>query len=480
MQPEVILPEPFHRRILANEAPGGTAHSVAIVVPTITRPRSPFAAKVAILDAEGYPSICCTGALRLALNGSSIAEARFEEGQSAVTVIGNVEMDECGLFRLEGEYEGLRALSNPSYCTRENIPQVFWGDPHVHTHLSNCHPDTCRSLNFCYSAGRYLSGLDWVAAADHVSNGRCDRGKWNTQRRTAELYNDEGWFVTLPACEASLKGGSGGDNNVYLSHYPSDYVDEYEEGNVKTLCARLTQAAGEGEFFVVPHHTTRTGKHGEIPDTIYPGRECMPVVEIHSKWGTSEFRGNPTPLQHVHDGPSYVSDFLGRGMRLGFVAGTDTHATMPSGGGREPGHIDRLPGLTAVFASQLTRRAVFDAMRGRQCYAASLERIFMHGTIGGFAFGQEIRTDQIEQPLAMDIRIAAQSDIVAVDIVRNGHTVYTASPGSWQTRLHWTETEDIQSLLRPSRHSGRFLYYYVRVACTSGARAWSSPVWVLE
>lgn len=29
-----------------------------------------------------------------------------------------------------------------------------------------------------------------------------------------------------------------------------------------------------------------------------------------------------------------------------------------------------------------------------------------------------------------------------------------------------------------SKYLGRFVYYYVRVSCVSGARAWSSPVWL--
>ena len=67
------------------------------------------------------------------------------------------------------------------------------------------------------------------------------------------------------------------------------------------------------------------------------------------------YRGNPNPLHDIHPGPSYVVDLLNRGLRLGFIGGTDSHATMPSGRGVESDAHDRLPGLTAVFADGLSR-----------------------------------------------------------------------------------------------------------------------------
>jgi len=120
---------------------------------------------------------------------------------------------------LSASCHSLQAHSNPTLCTTDDVPGIYWGDPHVHTILSNCHVDTCRSLNFCFTAARYLSALDWVAAADHVSNGRCDPSKWKEQRTVADLYDDAPDFVTLPAYEASLQGGAGGDNNVYMARF---------------------------------------------------------------------------------------------------------------------------------------------------------------------------------------------------------------------------------------------------------------------
>ena len=230
----------------------------------------------------------------------------------------------------------------------------------------------------------------------------------------------------------------------------------------------------------MPHHTTRTGKHGEIPDAIYPGPQRMPVIEIHSKWGTSEYRGNPNPLQKIHPGPSYAANLLARGLRLGFIAGTDSHATMPSGGGDEPGHIDRLPGLTAAIAPELSRDALFDAIRTCRCYAASRERIYLDVTLDGVPMGRDVAWPDGSKPRRIQVTAAAQSDIVAVDIVRNGETIHSHPVDGWQTGFFFDDEADLTACWLDSPHLGRVAHLYARVTCTSGAQAWSSPFWLLS
>ncbi len=478
MEPIAVYPPRLQQKILAQEAPGKAPVTLAIVIPSVTRPMQPFAVNVSVLDANGYPSLQCDDRVRIETPDDGTTEIAFSRGKPAVGCLHGIRCNHEGLLRLSATCGPLSACSNPTLCTSEDVPGIYWGDPHVHTLLSNCHPDRCRSLNFCFTAARYLSALDWVAAADHVSNGRCDFSKWKEQQTVANLYDDAPDFVTLPAYEASLKGGAGGDNNVYMSRFPDMFVDEYAGGDVRTLCRSLRDRLPKDEFFVAPHHTTRTGKHGEISDDIYPGPEAMPVLEIHSKWGTSEYRGNPSPLKKVHDGPSYARDLLQRGLKLGFVAGTDSHATMPSGGGEEPGHIDRLPGLTAVRCRALTRPSVFHALRQRQCYAASGERILLHGSIAGREFGDEWSFSERSTPPEIDVLIAARSNITRVDVVRNGRTIHTATPNAWHTRLAFEDTDDLRTVWTSSRHMKEFIYYYVRVSCDSGAQAWSSPVWM--
>lgn len=469
------------RKALALEAPGGSPASLSLIVPTITAPGEPFELKAAVVDKHGYASVRFDGAVKVRGPFARPAEIEvpFAAGAPAVVQVGGVAVREEGLFRFEAELDGKVFHSNPTCCVARPERRIYWGDPHVHTVLSDCHPQGCRSLNFCYVAGRWLSGLDWTAAADHVSNGRGSPGKWKEQIALCDLHDEPGRFATLPAYEASLKGGAGGDNNMYMLRWPDMFVDEYEQGNIGTLCEKMQAKLPPDEFFVAAHHTTRTGKHGEIGDDVYPGPALMPVVEIHSKWGTSEYRGNPNPLHEIHAGPSYVVDLLNRGLKLGFIGGTDTHATMPGGFGEDAGHIDRLPGLTAVLAPQLGREAVFRAIQSRDCYATSLERIYLDVTVAGARPGQTIEWPDARAPRKIAVIAAGRSDLLSVDIVRNGETVHSQKPDSWQSSLDFTDGQDLHGICLDSRHLGRFVYYYVRITCTSGAQAWSSPVWLL-
>lgn len=471
----VIFPPQYDQRVLALEAPGGAPAKVSIAIPTITRPGRAFRACVAVLDELGYPSVQCAGVKLTDQGGQLLAEIAFQRGQPSVAMVEALTAAE-GFSRLRADLGGQVFYSNPTLCTAADCHEIFWGDPHVHSVLSQCHPDKCRSLDFGYAAGRYVSGLDWMAVADHVSNGRCEFARFKQQMLACEAHDDPPEFVTLPAYEASLVGGAGGDANVYMTRWPEMFIDQHDEGNLLTLAGKLEEKLGAGQAIVVPHHTTRSGKHGEIPDAIYPGPDAMPVVEIHSKWGTSEYRGNPNALKDVNPGPSYVQDFLARGLRVGFVGGTDTHATMPAGGGFEPGHIDRLPGMTAVRCPSLTRQNVYAAMASRRCYATSLERIYLDAQIAGLGGGEMTKWTGGDR--AIDVTAAAQSDIVSIDVIRNGRVIVSQRPGDWHAKLTARDNDAMDSLWLDSKYVGRFVYYCARVTCASGAQAWSSPVWL--
>ena len=84
-------------------------------------------------------------------------------------------------------------------------------------------------------------------------------------------------------------------------------------------------------------------------------------------------------------------------------------------------------------------------------------------------------------PRRVRAAIAAESDIVRVDVVRNGKDIYSQTGDRWQLDLDWTDEEDLASVaFDPTPAQPRpFAYYYLRVTCASGAQAWTSPVWLL-
>lgn len=195
----VEYPTPFEQKVLMHEGVGTEIEEVDLVIPSLTRPGDSFDMRVAIRHESGLPCSNIDVVLSVKLGDTGeVFDITFKKGAPAVGTIKDVCIQSEGLFRFETVLNGVTYYSNPSFCSNKNDEGIYWGDPHLHTILSLCHPEKCRTLNFCYTAARHVSLLDWASAADHVSNGRCDFSKWREQSITGNLYNDVPGFVTLP------------------------------------------------------------------------------------------------------------------------------------------------------------------------------------------------------------------------------------------------------------------------------------------
>jgi hypothetical protein len=472
------FPEALVEKCLRLEAPGRGLARAMISIPSTVKPGRAFSASISLLDENAMPLIAQGEVLTL-IHGADCEQAvRFPEGRSAVCRVDGLVQKDAGFFRVHGQIGGKSFVSNPAIATDQERPQVLWGDPHIHTTVGDCHPERCRTRNLAYAAARHAYGLDFAAIADHVSWApRGTAGKWYDNLAACELFNEPGEFSALYCYETSMKGGRGGDCNIYLKQPNRTYVDPWPEDlNIAGLCKRV-----EGEFFAVPHHTTRSGKHGEIPAEAYPGESLMPVVEIHSKWGTSEYRGNPSPLLKIHPGPSYVQDLLAQGYRFGFIGGTDSHTSLTFCRNLEAEAHRAQPGLTAVEVSSNNRDEIFDAIKKRRCYAACGERILFDGVkCGGLDMGQSgVLPDSGN--VTVYASFAAETVISKVEVIRNNEVVYTAAPGDWKGQIEWTD-HDVRRV-KPVKDfaTGKpTVFYYIRVTAGAEARAWSSPCWFFK
>jgi len=103
------------------------------------------------------------------------------------------------------------------------------------------------------------------------------------------------------------------------------------------------------------------------------------LAEIHSTHGTSEW---------------FFLDALRRGHRVGVTAGADGVSGRP--GADHPGtrQIRNVrSGITAVYATDLTREGIWEALRARRTYATTGERILLSVTVDGQPMGSEFDTD---------------------------------------------------------------------------------------
>jgi hypothetical protein len=210
---------------------------------------------------------------------------------------------------------------------------------------------------------------------------------------------------------------------------------------------------------LTPHHTGYArGRRGANWTVHAPRLERN--VEVFSLHGCSEEpRPSCFPLNNIWMGSNVpggsVQDALARGYHLGIVGGSDGHRP----------HDPFV--LTGVYATELTREALWDGLYHRRTIATTgARRIPLEFRMDGEWQGSLLTLDTLP---TFSIRAEGTAPIARVDLVSNGEVVRT-----------WTGTgQDFAAEGRiaatPERPDN---YYYVRVLQTDGNLAWSSPIWV--
>ena len=208
-------------------------------------------------------------------------------------------------------------------------------------------------------------------------------------------------------------------------------------------------------------------KHGGLIHNAHPNalpdakdqfdyKPCCYSVIANTEIGSDTLNGTDRKTYRL-GWEQVVRDFLNRGGKTGFVKGTDTHEGKP---------VAR----TAVFARELTREAIFDALRHRRNYAVSNTRIILDFKIDGHYMGEEIETDGKPR---IAVSVQGTDTIKELAIIRNGSVLHSVSPESNAAKLEYVD--------------GAFegdSYYYLRVTQVdkdelgNPTRAWSSPIWV--
>jgi hypothetical protein len=337
----------------------------------------------------------------------------------------------------------------------------YFGDIHGHTSLS----DGTGDVDEYYFMRRDLYSLDFAALTDHDSfvGNTLSPSEWEEIKAITEHFNEAGKFVTLFGQEwTSLRVPRGGGHmNVYSTRRDIPLFDhalpEFDNA------AKLVEAARSHGALVVPHHI---GWTGVVWEALAP--DVAPLVEIVSVHGAHEYMGN-RPLPHRGGmAGHFVQDGLARGLKLGFVGGTDCHGLLWQHGEcwkRDPYQA----GLTGVLARELTREAVFEALRKRRCFATSGIFMRMVFEVNGAPMGSEIEADEAVQ---IKVDVASESPLRWLEIVRDNETVHSYGGEGHRSAFKWTDPEWSE------REPGETSYYYLRVICRDDNMAWSSPVWV--
>lgn len=371
-------------------------------------------------------------------------------------------------------------------------PILFWGEIHIHSNLSDGKGSPMKNLRHA----RDVVDLDFAAITDHAKD--LNQEKWKITKNSTEELNQPNNFVTLLGFEWTHPSGTAvweplvrkglsisdldfpvyGHRNIYYKEGNGEYFawNDPESDTPDKLWDRLREQ--EAQSLVIPHHPA---SHVFPVDWEYFNPEFERLVEIYSMWGSSEcsaLQDNDRPIvrgggETSESKGSHVRDALNKGCRVGIIAGSDGH---DGHGGRTRHHIHNLTehegpfypsGITGVYAEELTREAIWDALWDRRCFGTTGSKIQVEFSLNDHRMGSEIH--QSNAPNAnLKIEVHGTADVKKVELIENGSIRKTFKGNS-------PEFEQEVEISLPRE---RPLHYYVRVSQTDGELAWSSPIWI--
>jgi len=365
---------------------------------------------------------------------------------------------------------GVTGVSNPCRVVAQPSQNIYWGDIHVMTGISAGLGRPAEA----YAYARDESHLDFCAVTDGDKADACYADEeWDETRQAVREFYAPGTFVTLLGSEYHERKIAG-DRNVY---YPTDDRDLLRWNDLGENQPYVLWAALRGtRAITIPHHTTSGGFRFDV--WAHHDPEFQRLVEIYSDWGNSECEGCLRPNYWLFNPHNSVRAGLNKGYRLGIVASGDSHDCLPGNSTWMRLRRGYHNGLVAVYADELTRETVFDALWNRCCYATTGTRIILDFHVNNAHMGQELTEASDRQTRTVKVQTTGTDKIAELVVVRNGEEMNRTNPDTAETALEWTDIDDFDAVALSGFDGRPFIYYYLRVTQTDGEIAWSSPVWV--
>jgi len=361
---------------------------------------------------------------------------------------------------LDGRFH---AVSNPFGPSLVRDHFLYWGE--IHSQSGLC--DGTGSPGELYRYARRAAGLDFASVTSHDM--LLSPEDWaEVQRRTREA-NEPGRFVTLLGYEWSGGTERGGDSNIYylgdrgplvyngafiapeLLSVWGDWSDgtRHAAARCRTLAETIKEIrASEVPFLVIPHCG------GRAANLDFHDPAVMPVFEVHS----------------CHRNYQDIADqAIQRGLHFGFIGGSDDHRGMP--GDSVPAARERFfssrAGLAGVYARELTREALWEALYARRVFATNGCRMALVFRAGGALMGGEISA-ATGSAIRLEFEAVLDGYFDHAEIVEDDEVIARFSRNENQILRY---ADGMMATVRRGAAQ-----YYVRVFQTDGGIAWASPV----
>jgi hypothetical protein len=339
---------------------GAAAHWKAIW-PSLVLAGEPFRLAVVAEDMWGNPTTQADRTLRLMpsrpVRGLPASVTR-KPGDGPL-VLEDLIADTTGDLDLALMSDGAElARANPMRVVAAAPLRRYWGDLHGQS-------GETIGMGTAESYFRYARDAAFIDIVGHQGNDfQITYAFWDALNRLTAQFDVPGRFVCLPGYEWSGNTGMGGDHNIFFRREgrrirrSSHVLVQGQTSSDAIYTADELFRALAGEDAVVIAHVG--GRYADLAYA-HDGR-LERAVEVHSTWGTFEW------LLH---------DAFANGYRVGVVCHSDDHKGRP--GATRPGAstFGAIGGLTCYFMPELTRDAVFAALRRRHHYGTTGVRLFL-------------------------------------------------------------------------------------------------------
>ncbi len=288
------------------------------------------------------------------------------------------------LFTPAREGNKLKTMSSPYEALN-----LYFGDIHSHCEIGYGHGTLAEAL------ANARQQLDFVAITPHAwwpdmpqeerladliayhrRGFERTRQSWEAYLAAIDAANQPGQFVTLPGFE--WHSNRYGDHNVYFHGSERPIIPALDLPALRQAAANLRRRGTD--CLILPHHIGYLQGYRGINWEAFDS-EFSPVVEIYSMHGLSEGGAGPYPYRHTMgplDGRSSLRWGLQQGQVCGVIGSTDHHSAHPGSHGS---------GRLAVWAPELSREGIWQALKQRHTYALTGDRIGLQFSLNGWPMG---------------------------------------------------------------------------------------------
>lgn len=330
----------------------------------------------------------------------------------------------------------------------------YRGQLHSHTNYS----DGLGDIIEAYSWARNQANLDFFAVTDHSQMLDNDltatldyhqSEEWAFSKAVADQCNEDGEFVSILGYEQSYYDKTSGHMNTFNT-------EGFLSSNTVNLQQYYDAISSHKESFSQFNHPGTTW--GDFNNFGYYTKERDDVIQLLEV-------GNG-PGSQLNQGywrcDAYYSKALDKGWHIAPTNGQDNHQ-------RYWGNSNDF--RTVILAKELTRDAIFDAIKDHRVYAAEDSNVEVDYSLNGYVMGSIIDDTLNSVDINVTITDPDVNDLVQeITVISNGGqaVAYKAMKSNSST-INYQVTLDA-----PSEDA----YYFIKIKQKDGNLIFTAPIWI--